>query len=126
MSLLTALLDLERHAEGRRVEITNLMEALGRLLEYVLHELREGEYVTVEGRTYIVEVRNQHTKVLTVNRGVLGPRSRSLDGVIYASLEDNTTLATHAEQVVTAFATYLREQRQELYAATGKAVTGRP
>ena len=114
MSLLEALLMLEKQAEGRRLAMRELLYSVGKVVEEMLRELRVGDSVECGGNRFEVELREvggRPTKVLTMNSGVLGPRGPQ---DTYASLEDNQRFAAHVREVIDAFAEKLNHDKRKL------------
>lgn len=123
-NLLSALLELDRQTEGRRVDMKYLLVILDRVLEVILRELRVGELVQVSHHTYEVEMRETtdglRVKVLTIDNGVLGSRHRQ--GLVYASLEDNENFARQLPTVMGFYADHVREHRARIEEGTHNAL----
>lgn len=114
MSLLEALLKLEKQAEGRRLAMRELLYSVGKVVDEMLRELRVGDSVECGGNRFEVELREvggRSIKVLTMNSGVLGPRAQT---DTYASLEDNRRFAAHVRDVIEAFASKLEQDKRTL------------
>lgn len=152
-SLLDALLRLEQHADGRRVARKALRAAVDKIEAHLVKTLRVGDSVTVAGRRYSVvrqssnvgsadyvqvEVRGcgvceepcDHA-VDWIGRGYLeSDLPTYLHGDFHSVLysvtdEERIAFATHAAEILAAFAAELKANREQMTAATESAQTSR-